>query len=214
MHIYMIRHGESVWNARGVWQGQADPELSETGIEQARHVSERLAEVAFDRVIASDLTRAVQTAEFISAGHDLEVEQRPGFRECDVGGWAGHTSSEIAERFPDQWQAYQAGQDPRRGGGESLTEMQTRVEAAFHELVDSAEAHGWETLCLVSHGGVVRELALLALDLHESVGHRRPLAAPTNTAVSEMTVGTRGRRLLRYNDDGHLSAVGDTALDA
>ena len=61
--IYLVRHGETVDNARQIMQGQTQGELNEKGREQARQVAERLALEAIDAVVASDLHRAIQTAE-------------------------------------------------------------------------------------------------------------------------------------------------------
>ena len=58
----VARHGETLWNRRGLQQGQADSPLSEPGIRQAEAIAEALADRAFDALYSSDLGRAVQTA--------------------------------------------------------------------------------------------------------------------------------------------------------
>ena len=87
--IYLVRHGETVDNARQIMQGQTQGELNEKGREQARQVAERLALEAIDAVVASDLHRAIQTAEIIAAPHGLPVVTTPLLRERDWGSFTG-----------------------------------------------------------------------------------------------------------------------------
>ena len=75
--ILLVRHGETVDNARQIMQGQTQGELNERGREQARQVAERLAADPVDVIIASDLRRAIQTAEIIAAPHRLPARCGP-----------------------------------------------------------------------------------------------------------------------------------------
>lgn len=213
MHVHLIRHAESTWNAEDRWQGQADPPLSAAGRRQAAVVAARLAPVAFDAVVSSDLSRAVETAAPIAAGRGLDLATDVGLRELHVGTWAGLTSSQIEERFPDEWRAYRAGEDIPRGGGESLAAMHARVVAAFEALLDRSREEGWHHLAVVSHGGCVRAVAMHALGIADRTQAPLPLAAPSNTAITEVAPWRDGRlRLLVYNDAAHLLGGGDTAL--
>ena len=87
--IFLVRHGETVDNARQIMQGQTQGELNEKGREQARQVAERLAVEQVDAVVASDLHRAIQTAEYIAAQHGLSVTTTPLLRERDWGSFTG-----------------------------------------------------------------------------------------------------------------------------
>ena len=71
--LYLVRHGETVDNARQIMQGQSQGELNENGIRQARQVSEEWKDRHLDAVIASDLKRSVDTARIIAEPHGLEV---------------------------------------------------------------------------------------------------------------------------------------------
>jgi probable phosphoglycerate mutase len=100
--IILVRHGETVDNARQIMQGQMQGELNEKGREQARQVAERLANEPLDAVVASDLHRAVQTAEIIAAPHVLTVQTTPLLRERDWGGFTGRYIPELkGEVWPD-----------------------------------------------------------------------------------------------------------------
>jgi probable phosphoglycerate mutase len=100
--IFLVRHGETVDNARQIMQGQTQGELNEKGREQARQVTERLAEEQVDAVVASDLHRAIQTAEYIAAQHGLSVTTTPLLRERDWGSFTGCFIPDLKGRiWPD-----------------------------------------------------------------------------------------------------------------
>lgn len=107
--ILLVRHGETVDNARQIMQGQTQGELNERGREQARQVAERLAEDPVDVIIASDLRRAIQTAEIIAAPHGLPVVTTPLLRERDWGGFTGRYIPELrGEVWPDDIESEEA----------------------------------------------------------------------------------------------------------
>ena len=107
--ILLVRHGETVDNARQIMQGQTPGELNERGREQARQVAERLAAEPVDVIIASDLRRAIQTAEIIAAPHGLPVVTTPLLRERDWGGFTGRYIPELrGEVWPDDIESEEA----------------------------------------------------------------------------------------------------------
>ena len=107
--ILLVRHGETVDNARQIMQGQTQGELNERGREQARQVAERLAADPVDVIIASDLLRAIQTAEIIAAPHSLPVVTTPLLRERDWGGFTGRYIPELrGEVWPDDIESEEA----------------------------------------------------------------------------------------------------------
>ena len=87
--LYLVRHGETVDNARQLMQGQTPGELNDNGRRQAMDLARRLAEVKFDTVMSSDLRRAVQTADILARPHGLTVETTPLLRERDWGDFTG-----------------------------------------------------------------------------------------------------------------------------
>ena len=100
--IFLVRHGETIDNARQIMQGQTQGCLNERGREQARQVAQRLADEAFDAVVASDLRRAIRTAEIIAAPHGLPVSTTPLLRERDWGSFTGRFIPDLkGEVWPD-----------------------------------------------------------------------------------------------------------------
>ena len=107
--IYLVRHGETVDNARQIMQGQTQGCLNEKGREQALQVAQRLADEQIDAVVASDLNRAIQTAEYISALHGLSVTTTPLLRERDWGGFTGRFIPDLkGEVWPDDIESEEA----------------------------------------------------------------------------------------------------------
>lgn len=87
--LFLVRHGETVDNARQVMQGQMPGELNEAGIRQARELCERMRHRHFDAFIASDLKRAVDTCRILAEPHGLPVVTTPLLRERDWGDFTG-----------------------------------------------------------------------------------------------------------------------------
>ena len=107
--IFLVRHGETVDNARQIMQGQTQGELNEKGREQALQVAERLASEPIDAVVASDLQRAIQTAEIIAAPHHLPVVTTPLLRERDWGDFTGCFIPELKGKvWPDNIESEEA----------------------------------------------------------------------------------------------------------
>ena len=87
--LYLVRHGETIDNARQVMQGQMQGQLNETGFEQAHEVADRLRDIHLDAIVASDLRRSIQTAQIIAECHGLPVVTTPLLRERDWGDFTG-----------------------------------------------------------------------------------------------------------------------------
>jgi broad specificity phosphatase PhoE len=143
--IFLARHGETDWNAQERWQGHADTPLNERGREQSRALAARLAGVPFEAVYSSDLRRARETAEIVSADRELPIGVEPALREIDVGSWQGLTNAEVLERFP--------GVD--RPDGETFEAFRERVLGALQAI---CSRHDGGNVLVVAHGGCVRTL--------------------------------------------------------
>lgn len=196
MHLTLIRHGESTWNATGRWQGQYDVPLSERGRLQALALAARMVDAPFELRLASDLARALETAQAL--GSPLETERR--LREIDVGAWEGLSHEEVATRFADELADLRAGRPVRIGGGESLPEFEARVDAVVAEL---AAANSEKRVLVVTHGGVVRALVTRVLGMR---GRPSPLVGVGNTSLTRVSF-EGAPKLTVYNDTAHLDVT-------
>ena len=87
--MYLVRHGETIENSQGVFQGQTPGHLSEKGKEEAATLRPKLAEMTFDIVLCSDLKRCLDTAEIALEGIECTFVKEPLLRERDLGNLAG-----------------------------------------------------------------------------------------------------------------------------
>jgi broad specificity phosphatase PhoE len=148
--FYFVRHGESEGNAAHVFTGQTDSPLTARGRRQAETVSEELAKVAFDRIVASDLSRTRDTALVIARPRGIPVELVPELREIDVGDQTGKSFDET--RGLPNWNDDGFVSWP---GGETLDQVLARTRRAIERL--TRESPG-KTILIVGHGGVNRIL--------------------------------------------------------
>ena len=146
-------------------------------------LAERLAGVPIAAVYSSDLRRARDTADAVAAARGLPVRTMPGLREIDVGSWSGLTRAEAEERFPD---AYQRWVDGGHGwdDGETYEDMTRRVLTA---VLGIATGHPGDTVLVVAHGGPIRALHAVALDM-DVAAHRRVRPVEPNARLSRVTV--------------------------
>ena len=139
--IFLVIHGETVDNARQIMQGQTPGELNEQGREQARQVAERLATEEIDAVVASDLRRAIQTAEYIAEPHHLPVVTTPLLRERDWGSFTGRFIPDLrGEVWPDDIETEEAMMQRAHDFLKKMTATYEgkRVVAVGHGIINKA----------------------------------------------------------------------------
>ncbi|APR77442.1 Phosphoglycerate mutase family protein [Minicystis rosea] len=200
--IILVRHGETDDNKNSVFQGQQGRGLNAKGRDQAARLAARLAGagIALDALYTSDLERAHETATIIGRALGLTPAPDPDLREVFLGSWQGLSHAEIAVRFPDEWAAWQRGEDLKRGGGETYAELGDRVSRAVLRI---AEAHADRTAAIVSHGAAIKMFVARLLGL--GTPGLRAFRVSHNTGVTVVERGAGGPfRLLVWNDVAHL----------
>ena len=139
--IFLVRHGETVDNARQIMQGQTQGELNQRGREQAEQVAQRLASEPLDAIVASDLHRAIQTAEVIAEPHGLPVVTTPLLRERDWGSFTGRFIPDLRnEVWPDDIESEEALLERARSFLINMTAPYPgkRVVAVGHGIINKA----------------------------------------------------------------------------
>lgn len=152
--LIVLRHGQTAWNDENRVQGSVDIELNDAGRAQARAAAEVLARVEPSIVVTSDMRRAGDTAWAIAELVGLEVRIDKRLRERAYGPWEGLTRPEIAERFPAEFEQWQARRPFHLEGMEVLGEVADRTAAALTEV---AAEPGEGTAIVVTHGGSSRQ---------------------------------------------------------
>ena len=200
--LYLVRHGESVYNAEGRIQGHQDVGLSELGIRQAELIADRLASVEFDAVYSSDLVRASATAEIIAARHDLPVQTTPLLREAMLGVIEGLTRAEVDERYPAGVHIWRERPlSARPPGAESVVDLIERARAFLEETLPKHP--DGSRLLIVGHGGSLRGVIIAGLDLSAEFYHRMHFS---NANLSIIELGERPAFRL-FNDTCHLDSM-------
>ena len=197
--VILMRHGESVANARGIWQGTGSSPLTAKGLRQARRSGERLARRHLALVESSDLERCVDTAR--AAG--FEPRRRPIWREGDVGEWEGLDRRYVMAHFGDELERLHYDYDMPIGvTGESPREAGERGWEGVHDVVDRL-GEG-QTALVVTHAGLIGALLRLILDLPSD---RRRIGVVSNTAFCELSFETDAPAMYRFNDAAHVAPV-------
>lgn len=197
--IYLVRHGETVWNRVKRFQGQTDVELTDLGQAQADLVADRLRREQLEIVVASDLRRASETAERIAREAGCAVETDPSLREMHFGVWQGFTREEIQERFDAAFSRYmEDALDGRPTEGETFREVIERVSAALEAIVRRFPEG---RIGLVAHGGTIRAALCHYLGWDP---RRRGIYRLDNCAVTLLEVRPEFVSLHYLNDGCHL----------
>jgi alpha-ribazole phosphatase len=200
--FYLVRHGETEWNAENRICGRSDVSLSEAGRQQAKSLAERLKPIPFEALYSSPLKRALETARLIAEPVGLEPILDERLVELDYGQWEGKTLAEIMKNDPKTFRAWDA--DPGQlapPGGESGLEAQQRV-VSFLDFLSARHPQG--LVLVVFHKTVCRLAICHTLGMSPSEYRRRLIV--DNAALSIIQPRPYGWQLITFNDTSHLSA--------
>lgn len=194
--FYLIRHGRSIWNALGRWQGQANPPLDAVGRAQAQALAVHLLDHNVSALYSSPLARARETAEAVAAQLGLPVVFDRRLMERDVGMWTGLTGEEVRARWPAHFERDWWADGPPEG--ETQQQITNRVAAVLTTLV---AAHPDETVAVVSHGGTLLTFVRHILQIPPQV--QISFSFP-NTAITRIKVSPTSVRVLTLSEVPHL----------
>jgi broad specificity phosphatase PhoE len=203
LRLLLVRHGESICGSTGVIGGvRGCTGLTERGFAQARALRDRFATEGFtaDRLYASTLPRAIQTAETVGeALGGLPVKTDEELCELLMGDADGLTWDEWRERW-----GFDVSSDfdrPLSPNAESLNTFGERVRRVIDRLADT---HDGETVVACCHGGVI------AGSLFVLTGADRTAAIleTDHTSITEWVRNNGRWTLVRFNDVGHLANTG------
>lgn len=202
---YLIRHGETAWNRELRIQGATDVPLNDIGRAQAAALLHRLGSVAWDSVYASDLARAVETAQIATRRAESSIHRCPELRELSYGRWEGLTSAEAQALDPTDYQNRFDGrrEDFAAPGGETSGQLLKRVRR-FHDAARLRHTSGQHIL-VCGHGGSLRALLVCLLNLPATSLWSFDLS---NASLSIVKAWPQAAVLECWNDISHLSELG------
>lgn len=158
LQVYLVRHGETQWNAERRIQGQSDSPLTQKGEDQAKQVGERVRSLGITHIITSDLGRTRRTAEIIADACGCEAIADPRLRELNMGVLEQrHIDTLTAEEEGWRRQLVNGTPDGRIPEGESMLELSERMHSALSSCLELPPgsrpllvSHGIALGCLVS----------------------------------------------------------------
>lgn len=202
--ILLIRHGESrpatEDNPFPMVNGQGDPELAETGREQAERLGQRLADHAIDAVYVTNLRRTHETAAPLCKIKGIAPTVVEDLREVHLGDWEGGLfrimTHQNHPRIVEMLEHQEWGKIP---GAETNAQLDARVARGLNTII---EKHPDQMVVIVSHGGVIGSVLSQAT-------RSEPFAfyGADNGSISHL-IAFQGRlSLRRFNDTSHLSTL-------
>jgi probable phosphoglycerate mutase len=192
--IVLLRHGEVNYFVDGRPVPPPEARLNAEGRMQAASAAQLLADIDFDRAIATGLSRTMETAQIVLASRNLAIEVVPELQEIRGGRMVDLPRDELRRVFLNSMTHHLA-EDSQFLLGERFGDFWNRVVPAFRSIVDNPN---WQNVLIVAHGAVNR--AILADVLHapiETMGHIEQDAG----CVNMIDIDERGYgviRLLNY----------------
>lgn len=196
--IYIVRHGETESNRKGIFRGRLDIPLSKTGEKQAKDLRKYFKDKPVDIVFTSPLSRAVKTAEI--AFPENEIIKEESINNLDMGLWKGIEKDEFKKRSPKLWKTWI--ENPEKitfPKGESIADVYIRAGNFLNTIKDTKE----KSIVVVSHRSVNKIMLAACIGLKENYFWKFHL---DNCSVSIILFEKkRGFTIFKLNQTDHLT---------
>ena len=207
MKLILVRHGETDWVHRKLYQGMTDVPLNPRGLIQAKHVAQAIKREQPFAVYCSKLVRVRKTAQLIAAACRQKPIVDARLNEVSFGKWEGRAIHDIRSRFPkavDDW--YEARWDSRPTGGESLKSLAKRVSSFMNQIF---KKHGRRdgTCVLVTHGGPIRMILIQLLQIPVGLFWQMRVDP---ASISVVNVKGQKHEIVLLNSQAHLNGFRTT----
>ena len=164
--LVLLRHGQSEWNLKNLFTGWKDPDLTETGVAEAKAAGQRLKArgLAFDTCYTSALMRAQHTLDLALAElgqTGLPITRDEALNERDYGDLSGLNKDDARKRWgEDQVHLWRRSYDVPPPGGESLKDTVARALPYYCQHILPAVLRG-ERVLVAAHGNSLRALVMV-----------------------------------------------------
>jgi len=193
-NLYLVRHGQSVYNLENRFTGWKDVDLTELGEKQAKEAGEILSDVAFDHCYISNLKRARETLSLIlnEIKQSPTIEKNIALNERDYGDLIGQNKAEAAEKFGvEQVQIWRRSFDVPPPGGESLKMTAERTLPYYRDVILPKVLNS-RNVIVSAHGNSIRAIVMEIFNLNPS-------------QILKTEIGWCEPWKISYNKDGTLS---------
>ena len=192
-NLYLVRHGQSIYNLENRFTGWKDIGLTELGENQAREAGQILANVSFDYCYISNLKRAQNTLEFIlnEINQSPKIENNVALNERDYGDLIGQNKAEAAKKFgAEQVQIWRRSFDVPPPGGESLKMTAERTLPFYRDTILPKVLNS-NNVIISAHGNSIRAIVMEIFNL-------------TPSQILKTEIGWCEPWKITYNEDGTL----------
>lgn len=200
-YLVLVRHGQSEWNALGLWTGQEDVSLTEQGKAEARAAAEHLREITLHKGYASNLKRTHQTLEEIKSALEhtrLETEYHEALAERHYGDYQAKNKWEIKDAIgEEEFTKLRRSWDHPVPNGETLKDVHGRVLPFYEEKILQDLKEG-KNVIVAAHGNSLRALM-------------KHLESVADDKVHELEIGTG--EVVMYEIDEAGTAVDKKVLN-
>lgn len=205
MKLYFVRHGETLWNTMGIFQGIKNSPLTELGKDQTRKLKESLKDIKFTHFYSSPLGRALETINILTEDRpQAKIEIIPEFREINMGEVEGIPRKDFEAMYPVEfhnlWNNGKA-YDPSNFDGETLESVYKRAGEGLKKITENHSEN--DVLIIVSHGVTLESIfANITGTSIETFAERN---VPKNTSVTVAEYKNGKFEIILFSDTSHLS---------
>lgn len=193
-YLVLVRHGQSEWNATGLWTGWTDIHLSEKGRQEARNVGTALRDLRFDKAYTSTLIRTKETLHEIEQTLDINLPtiDNKALNERNYGDYTGKNKWEIEKKIGEtKFNAIRRGFDVPVPNGETLKDVYERIVPYYDQEIKPQLAAG-KNILIVAHGNSLRALV-------------KYLDNISDTAIAELNIPTGGVYVYTIDKNGTVT---------
>lgn len=206
--LYIVRHGETVWNTEKRMQGRHDSSLTERGVEQAELLAERLKNINFSVIYSSPLGRTVKTSQIIGLQRNLPIIKEDRLIEMDLGDWEGLTQEQILKKNEEQ--LYNFWNKPQlyiSDGGEEFSDVRKRIKPLIKDIENK---HDNEKILLVTHSITLKTI----MSNFEGRSLEKFWESPYihQASVSIVEINNGQATVITHGDSSHLGKVENTKV--
>lgn len=202
MKIFVVRHGQTIWNKEARMQGAADSPLTELGILEASKLGEALRDREIDKIYTSPLGRTLQTTEYIKGDRDIPVSVIDELQEMSFGVMEGKPAELVQKKYGEIINNFW--NDPlnyRNDTGESFQQLYERVEKGMRKIIENR--HREKNVLVVTHGVVISVILSWINGGKIEDTWKTPIVKNTSLSILKYN-GDGVLELIKENDTSHL----------
>lgn len=188
MKIYLVRHGETLFNLKGLIQGWCDSPLTQKGIQQSLVVGKTLQEIPFTHAYCSTSPRTLDTLKNILQDRDIPYTQLEGLKEMNFGSLEGDKESVVFAK--DSGISHQIGFHAY--GGDDINDVSKRM----YETLEDIAKHNSGSVLVISHGGAIFNF-LLEIDKDKILNYINEKGSLPNCSIT----------VLEYDGKFHVETI-------